>query len=132
MSINVVAFACYGLSTQGWMLLVVLVMGAMGGIAGPSAQALISRQVSPSEQGTVQGAIASLQSMTGVVAPVVFTQLFGHFTGGRGPIELPGVGFLFGACCIAVATVAALRSFRRLPEPAASVSGVAAPVAVPH
>jgi DHA1 family tetracycline resistance protein-like MFS transporter len=116
--VTATAFTAYGLATQGWMLYAILVVGAVGGIAGPSAQALISRQVGPSEQGSVQGALQSLMSLTGVVGPVVFTHLFGFFTSPAAPFQVPGVAFFGGALLMVMGALLALRSFSVLGKPA--------------
>jgi len=127
MSINAAGMLGIGLATAGWMLYAILVVTSVGGIAGPAAQALISRHVAPNEQGTVQGAVTSLMSLTGVVAPVFFTFLFGHFTSKNAPIQIPGASFIAGAVFITLAVFAAIRSFRKLPEVApASVVPAAA------
>jgi DHA1 family tetracycline resistance protein-like MFS transporter len=108
---SVVSYVMYGLATQGWMLYAILVVGSLGGIAGPSVQALISKAAGPSEQGTVQGAISSIMSLTGVVGPVVFTHLFGYFTSDAAPMKIPGVAFFGGAALIFLGMLLAVRTF---------------------
>ncbi|MBB6096948.1 DHA1 family tetracycline resistance protein-like MFS transporter [Deinobacterium chartae] len=111
--ISAAAFVMYGLATQGWMMYAVLLLGGLGGIAGPAAQGLIAGEVSAQEQGAVQGAIASLSSLTGVFGPLAATALFAYFTGDRAPLEVPGIAFFFGAVLTVLATVTAAVSFRR-------------------
>ena len=55
--ISSVAMVCYGLASEGWMMLTVVVVGSVGGIATPAAQSLVAGQVPSSEQGSVQGTI---------------------------------------------------------------------------
>ena len=102
----------YGLSTQGWMIYAVLILGAVGGVAGPVAQSLITRQVAANEQGSVQGALASLNSLTAIFAPPLATWLFGHFTRPGVAVALPGISFFMGACVLAVGTLIARRSLK--------------------
>ena len=59
-SVSAVAFLGYGLAPAGWMILVVIVFGALGGITGPAVQSLVAAQVDSSEQGKVQGALTCL------------------------------------------------------------------------
>lgn len=112
------AFAIYGASPYGWVLYVGIVVGSIGGLSGPSSQALISREVSASEQGEVQGALASLLSLTGVVGPLAGAQLFARFTGSAAPIELPGAPFYLGTLLLLAAVFVALRAFARHPQEA--------------
>ena len=72
-SISTVAFTGYGLASEGWMVLVIIVLGSLGGITGPAIQSLVASQVDSSEQGKVQGALTSLMSFTNIFAPVFFT-----------------------------------------------------------
>jgi len=49
-------------------------LAALWGVANPSAQAIMTRHVTPQEQGRLQGAIGSLNSIAGILAPTLFTQ----------------------------------------------------------
>ncbi len=52
---------------------------AFWGLAGPATQSLMTRRVSSSEQGQLQGAIASINGVTGLIGPTLFTQTFAYF-----------------------------------------------------
>lgn len=116
---STLAFALYGFTTAGWMMYVVMAIGGLGGLAGPAAQALISRAVRSDEQGEVQGALASLMSLTGVVAPLASTMLFAHFTGPAAPVDLPGAPLFMAAALAAVSLWVCWRLFKRVAEEAA-------------
>lgn len=115
--ISAVTFALYGLATQGWMMYAILAVGSLGGFAMPAAQALVSKAVPATEQGRIQGALTSLQSLTGIIAPLVATPLFAKFTGPTAPLALPGVAFFLGAFLHVVALVIATRSVTGAPQP---------------
>lgn len=102
----------YGLSTQGWMIYLVLIFAAVAGVSGPVAQSLITRQVAADEQGSVQGALASLTSLTAVIAPPIATWLFGHFTRPGAAFFIPGITFFMGALLLALGTLIARRSLK--------------------
>lgn len=120
LALGTVTFALYGLATHGWMLVAALFLGSLGGLAGPAAQGLISRAVSAREQGAVQGSLASLMSLTGVVGPVVATYVFAAFTAPSARIALPGAAFFLGSALMLVGLIAAARLFYRRP---AAVAG---------
>lgn len=118
LGISAVAFLLYGLATQGWMMYAVIAIGALGGIAGPAVQGLIASQVSPDEQGSVQGALASLMSLTGIVAPLMASGLFAHFTAKTTAIAIPGISFFVGAFLLVLGLANAMWQFAKHPAPA--------------
>ena len=114
--VAVVTFLGYGLASAGWMLLAFIVFGSIGGVAGPAIQSLVAGAVPPEDQGKVQGGIQSLMSLTGIVAPLLFTAgLFSYFTSPGAPMELPGAPFLLGAVMYALAFWSLVKLFRRMP-----------------
>lgn len=117
LAVAVLTFLGYGLATAGWMLLVFIVLGSLGGIAGPAIHSLVAGAVTSQEQGKVQGAIHSLTSLTAIVSPLLFTSLlFSYFTSPAAPFQLPGAPFLLGSLMYAISMVLLIRLFRRLPE----------------
>jgi DHA1 family tetracycline resistance protein-like MFS transporter len=98
LAVGAASLLLFGFASQGWMIYAVLVPYVLGwGNAGPAIQALLTRAVSPSEQGLLQGALASLTTATGVIAPPVGAGLFAFFIGPDTPIRFPGVAFVLGA-----------------------------------
>jgi DHA1 family tetracycline resistance protein-like MFS transporter len=105
--IGALSYAGYGLATEGWMIYAMLVGGSLTGITSPSLQGLISRNVGADEQGSVQGALASLASVAGVIGPPIATGLFGYFISTNAPAHFPGAAFFFSAALMLVAMVLA-------------------------
>lgn len=110
LSLGSLTFLAYGLSTRGWMLYVAIIFGSLGGIAGPAIQSLITKMVSATEQGAVQGIIASIQSIVAILGPLMATNLFGFFTSPATSIHLPGAAFLAASLLVAIAALLAARS----------------------
>lgn len=90
-----------------------LVIGAISGLAQPAIQGYVSAQVSDSEQGQVQGAITSLQSVVGIVGPILATSVFATFTSDHAPFHFPGAAFAMGAVLMAIGIVLVLRAFQK-------------------
>jgi DHA1 family tetracycline resistance protein-like MFS transporter len=87
----------FAFATQSWMMFAFLLPYCMGGIAGPSLQAVLAGHVPANEQGELQGALTSLMSITTILGPLIMNNLFEYFTTKNAPIQFPGVSFLLGA-----------------------------------
>ena len=94
-----------GLADTGvhlWMGIPVL---ALWGVAGPAAQGLMTRHVSASEQGQLQGANASLVGIAELIGPSIFTLTFAFFVSGDQHVERAGAPFLLAGGLLFVAAV---------------------------
>jgi DHA1 family tetracycline resistance protein-like MFS transporter len=101
-----VGFLGYAIATQGWMLYAWMVVWSLSGLANPGLQGIMSRQVPADEQGELQGALASVRSLTSVAAPLLLTRLFSWFTGPNAPVYFPGAAFVAAAlCCVGAIVV---------------------------
>jgi len=92
-----VGFAGFALATRGWVLMSVIPFLALWAISAPAIQSLMSRRVDPTSQGKLQGAINSLRAITGMVGPVLFTQVFAVAISPQAPIHLPGAPYYLAA-----------------------------------
>jgi len=74
-----IGFAMYGLAVTTWAFLLAIGINSLWSLAGPTSQALMTRKVSPSEQGELQGAIASLRGIAMIIGPSMFSTTFAYF-----------------------------------------------------
>lgn len=109
---SALGFALFAFATQSWMMFAILGVYAMGGIAGPSVQGIISGQVPANEQGEVQGALTSLTSTTSIFGPLIMANLFSYFTATNAPVYFPGAPYLLGAVLTMISAFLAWRGFR--------------------
>jgi DHA1 family tetracycline resistance protein-like MFS transporter len=86
-----------------------LPISALWGLASPSTQALITRQVSADAQGRVQGALMSMVSLTGIFAPLMFAGTFGLFISDHAPLHLPGAPWLLAGAWLLAAFFVGLK-----------------------
>jgi MFS transporter, DHA1 family, tetracycline resistance protein len=108
-----IGMATYGLAPSGTMFLLGIPIMALWGFANPSAQALMSRRVSPSEQGQLQGASSSLLAIAGLIGPALFTQVFAQSIASKGAgFHLPGAPFLMAAALLVLSGIIAWRVTR--------------------
>ena len=102
LSIDVLAFVALGFIQNGWVALAMTPLTALGSIAGPALQGIMSRRADDNQQGELQGALASINAVATVAAPLVVTQTFWYFTKDDAAIYLPGAPFLLSAVFVIV------------------------------
>lgn len=102
LSIDVLAFIMLGFVTNGWIALALTPLTALGSIAGPALQGIMSRTADDNQQGELQGTLASINAVATIVAPLVVTQTFWYFTTDTAPIYLPGAPFLLSAILVII------------------------------
>ncbi|MGD0526902.1 MAG: TCR/Tet family MFS transporter [Polyangiaceae bacterium] len=105
-----------GLATQGWMILVFIAPLALGGLAGPAVQAIISGAVGPKEQGELQGSLNSLGGIAAIIGPVIGTSLLARFGPPDASPHIPGAAFFAAAAFNLLGLLLALRLFSRAPR----------------
>jgi DHA1 family tetracycline resistance protein-like MFS transporter len=100
---GMLGFAWQGLAATGMLSLLAIPLLALWGLANPSLQAIITKQVHADEQGGLQGAVASMTSLAGIFAPFLFTHTFALFISEQAPMQLPGAAFLLASSVLAMA-----------------------------
>ncbi len=107
-------FLAFSLATQGWMMFAFMIPFAMGGLAGPALQGIISTQIPPNEQGQLQGALTSLMSFTSIFGPLVMTGLFYYFTSDKAPVYFPGAPFFAAFIFISIGLLFSINAVKSL------------------
>ncbi|MEZ2141467.1 TCR/Tet family MFS transporter [Bradyrhizobium sp. DN5] len=105
-----IGFVVLGAAPTGplsWLGIPIL---SLWGISGAASQSLMTRLVAPDQQGQLQGATASVQSVSQLVGPFLFTLTFSYFIGASAPLHLPGAPFLLAAVLMVVCVAIAMRS----------------------
>jgi DHA1 family tetracycline resistance protein-like MFS transporter len=96
------------------MMFAFMVPFALGGIAMPAIQGIISNRVAANEQGEMQGAITSLISVTAIVGPVLMTELFYFFTQKNSSIYFPGAPFIMSSVLVAISLIIAAFTLKKI------------------
>ncbi len=74
---SALAYLSWGLATDGWMMFAVILLNLLGVTVTPAIQSIISGAVKSTEQGQAMGAVASVNSLMMVLAPVLGATLLG-------------------------------------------------------
>lgn len=119
--VSAILTAAYGVIPQGWMVYPIMALGVFGWVIGqPATMGMMSKSVPANEQGLLQGAVASLTSLTSIVGPPIWTGLFGYFVSPAAPIIIPGAAFFAAAAVFLLALGIALRWLEGHTVPAAA------------
>ena len=102
-------YAGYALADRGWMIYAIMFAAGLSYLSGQATQGLLSREVGDDAQGTLQGALTSLESLTGIVGPVAATALFSYYTRPHAHPKIPGIAFFCAAVLDLVAFAIAAR-----------------------
>jgi DHA1 family tetracycline resistance protein-like MFS transporter len=100
-------FAVAPTGPSSWLGIPVM---ALWGVSSAAIQALMTKSVAPDQQGQLQGAITSVQSISQLVGPFLFTLTFAYFIGAQAPVKLPGAAFLLASALLVLALVIAART----------------------
>jgi DHA1 family tetracycline resistance protein-like MFS transporter len=119
--VSAILTAAYGVIPQGWMVYPIMALGVFGWVIGqPATMGMMSKSVPVNEQGLLQGAVASLTSLTSIIGPPIWTGLFGYFVSPAAPIIIPGAAFFVAATVFLLALGIALRWLEGHTVPAAA------------
>jgi DHA1 family tetracycline resistance protein-like MFS transporter len=109
-------FALYAMAPSGYWFWAAMPVAALWGVAQPAAQAIMTHHVDPREQGRLQGAVASLSSIAGIIAPTLFTRLFAVVTRSNQHDGWAGATFWLASAMVGAAWLLAWYSVAHLPK----------------
>ena len=103
LAFGVAGFLAFALARTGAEFWIGIPLLALWGLESPAAMALMSRRVSASEQGRLQGANASVTGMANLFGPGLFSQVFAVAIGVGHESFLAGTPFMLAALLVAAA-----------------------------
>ena len=109
LSMGAVSLLCFAFASAPWMAYAIIPLSALGGMAGPAVNAIMSKQTPEDAQGELQGAVASIQSLGMIISPIVMTQTLHEFSKDGAAIKFGGAAFLLAAILTGLAILPVLR-----------------------
>ncbi|WP_108810473.1 MFS transporter [Sphingorhabdus sp. Alg231-15] len=106
------AYLCFAFAPSDAFVYIGIIIGAASGFAFPAMQQMMSSRISEDAQGELQGAVASMISLTSIFGPVVMTMIFGAYADAEG-IYFPGAPFLVGTALMALSVFIYIVTVRR-------------------
>ncbi|HKU41379.1 MAG TPA: TCR/Tet family MFS transporter [Polyangiales bacterium] len=113
-----VVFTGFALITQVWMLYPLLLFSGFQGLAMPSLNALMSKQLGPERQGELQGGMASVMGLSTILGPWALSETLARFANEEarraGGVFFPGAAFVLAALLALTALSLLSLQLRRL------------------
>ena len=111
-SLSGIAYIAFALAVDPAILFVGIVVQSFGAISGPAVQSMISSRAAADYQGSIQGALASVQGLIAIVAPLAGGWIFSVFANPATTPYFPGAPYVMAAAAylVAVVSVASVRS----------------------
>lgn len=117
-----VGIACMGLAPTGLLFALAMIPNSLWGLAMPTLQSLMTRHVSESEQGQLQGANMSVASIAGVASPLFFGAVYALTVVPGSPVPLPGLALLIAALVLLAAALLGWSVARRAADAEANAT----------
>jgi DHA1 family tetracycline resistance protein-like MFS transporter len=95
-----IGYSMIGFSKTGLLVWLGIPVLNLMSFTWPSAQSILSRKTSHSEQGQLQGAINSLRGIAGLIGPGFFTYVFSKSIGANAIVSIPGTPFYVAAAML--------------------------------
>lgn len=102
-----------GLAATGAMFVLGIVVSALWGFAMPTVQSLMTRRVSESEQGQLQGANQSVASLASAAAPIFFGWIYALSVGAAPVIPHEGAAFVIAGLVLGLSVLIGVRAGRQ-------------------
>jgi len=98
-----IGMAMMGWAPNGIWFALAMLPNALWGLAMPTMQALMTRQVGDDEQGQLQGANNSVASIAGIASPLFFGWVYAMSAGSDAWLPHPGTAFFMAAVVLGAA-----------------------------
>jgi DHA1 family tetracycline resistance protein-like MFS transporter len=103
----------YAAAWKGWMVYAVIVATCLEALADPPLRSIAAAKVPPSAQGELQGAMTSIFSITAIITPLLYTEIFAWFTGPDGPVTFSGAPYVVAGIFLVLSLLVLLAKVRR-------------------
>jgi MFS transporter, DHA1 family, tetracycline resistance protein len=105
-------FLIFAVAPTGPLSWIGIPVMSLWGVSGAAIQSLMTKQVASDQQGQLQGANSSVQSISQLLGPFLFTLTFAYFIGAQAPVKLPGAPFFLASALVLLAVLIAARTLK--------------------
>jgi DHA1 family tetracycline resistance protein-like MFS transporter len=112
---TIVGYLGFAFAPNGWLLVLLILPATMGYMSASLLSSLMSTHVPPTEQGVLQGVVASLRSLAAIITPLTMPPLFSQFASKSAIVYLPGAPYVAAGALTALGFWLVRRSIRTEP-----------------
>lgn len=106
LAVTTISMFLFAGAVYGWLAYVFLIISSFGGVAGPATQQLMTGVTPKNAQGELQGALASVQSLTQtIIGPLLMTGTLSYFSQESAVIHFKGANFFLAGVLAALAFI---------------------------
>ncbi len=91
--VSSISYLLYAIATETWMVYATISLILFSVIAPPALQSIMTKLVKDNEQGELQGTLFSMMSLSTIIAPLLYTNLFSLFSNGA-YVNFPGAPYI--------------------------------------
>ena len=123
LTMNMLGFIGFAFASQPWLVYAWIPISALGAMAGPAINSLMSSRVGPDTQGELQGAIASVSAIANMFGPLLMTQVFSFCLSDVFPVKFYGAAFLLAGLLTLIAMMPLMSTSVEDTDPVATADG---------
>lgn len=112
----VLAFATYGFAPTPFWFFAGIPTGALSALIGPGLQSLMSRRVSASEQGRLQGVNSAIMGICAIAGPMIYLSTLAFSVRSDRSLHLAGLPILIAASFCGLALLLAWKVAKPVPD----------------
>jgi MFS transporter, DHA1 family, tetracycline resistance protein len=101
--LGALGFALFGWAQTGWLFYIAIPINCLWMLANPPSTSMMTRRVSATEQGQLQGALGSVRGIAMIIGPGIFSLTFAFFIAPGRPFYLPGAPWYLAALLLLAA-----------------------------
>lgn len=98
------SYLIIGFAGSTGMMVLGIIVGSITGLTFPAMQSLMTTRIAEDAQGELQGAIASVVSLTAIIGPPAMTGVFGAYADDAG-LYFPGAPYMLAVALMAAAVI---------------------------
>ena len=102
---GILGFLAYSIASTGTMFFASTIIFALMGFFSASIQGVMSKKLEPGQQGQLSGANSSLNGISGMIGPFLFTQVYSWTIDPNVPNAWQGAPFALAAAILGVSLV---------------------------
>lgn len=106
----------FGISTESLMVFAAIPIACLSHVGDAALSGVMTKQVSDSEQGELQGVMGSMVAVCSIVSPLIMTAIFFRMANPDGAIYFPGAPFILVALLTMLALIPLERALRTARE----------------